>query len=372
MNADITRLADAVAARMTTFPTLTVVAGFDGFVDEMISVVGERRAVGDWSAMPSMAELGGILTQAAGRNGLREIVVRSSDAGGCAVNLGDGLASLGVGLHYFGTVGAPLHPAFTAFASKCRSCTSVGTVYGRSLAFEFADGKFFFTAMEQLAELTPELLERTLADGAYQRACRTAGLIVLNNWTCYPHMTACWRLLQQRIFATLPHRPYVFIDLVDPSGRSAADVRAMLDVVRSMEGSCRVVLGLNLTEAALLTGQLGLSAWGSGSSAMSQGAAALRSALGLSEVVIHNRAGNALARADGSLAVPPGPHCPAPSKSVGAGDRFNAGYCLGLLLGLEGDERLNLGSATAGFFLRQARSASVSELLGFLRAWAAG
>ena len=368
MNADITRLADIIAARMSTFPTLTAVAGFDGFVDEMVSVVGERRSVSDWSPMRSMAEMGGILSQAAGRNGLREIVVRSSDAGGCAVNLGDGIASLGVGLHYFGTVGVPRHPAFESLASKCRSCTAVGTVYGRSLAFEFADGKFFFTAMEQLAEVTQELLERSLEDGAYQRACRISGVIVLNNWTCYPHMTACWQLLQQKVFASLPHQPYVFIDLVDPSGRSEADVRAMLDTVRSIQGSCRVVLGLNLTEAAVITRLLGLALVTEAT--LAEGGVAIRSALALSEVVIHNSAGNAVAWPGGSIAVPPGPRCHTPKKSVGAGDRFNAGYCLGLLLSLDAPDRLNLGSATAGFFLRNARSGTAHELVDFLRSWA--
>jgi len=99
---------------------------------------------------------------------------------------------------------------------------------------------------------------------------------------------------------------------------------------------------------------------------------AIRNALDLSEVVIHNSAGNAVAWQGGSIAVPPGPRCHTPKKSVGAGDRFNAGYCLGLLLDLDAADRLNLGSATAGFFLRNARSAAAPELVSFLHAWAHG
>jgi hypothetical protein len=372
MSQHLSLLADAIDARAASLPSLHAVAGFDAFVDEMISVVGERRGVGEWTPMASMADLGGVLTRAAGRNGLREIVVRSADAGGCAVNLGDGLASLGVGLHYYGTVGVPRHPAFADFAGKCASCTALGTVYGRSLAFEFGDGKFFFSAVEQLAELSPELLAGALADGAFARACRISGLIVLNNWTCYPHMTACWRLLQREVLAALPHRPYLFLDLVDPSGRGDADIAAMLEAVRGFEGPCRVVFGLNLTEAAVITRILGLPAVAGGLPAMAAGAEAIRSRLGLSEVVIHNRTGNAVAWQGGSAAVEPGPHCAVPRKSTGAGDRFNAGYCLGLLLGLEGRDRLDLGSAMAGFFLRSARSASATELAAFLRSWAAG
>ena len=71
----------------------------------MITVVAERQALGSYTAMSSMQDLGRMLTAAAGRNTLREIVVRSQDAGGCAVNLGDGLAALGVGIDFWGTIG---------------------------------------------------------------------------------------------------------------------------------------------------------------------------------------------------------------------------------------------------------------------------
>jgi hypothetical protein len=42
-------------------------------------------------------------------------------------------------------------------------------------------------------------------------------------------------------------------------------------------------------------------------------------------------------------------------RSTGAGDRFNAGYCL------------VLGSAVCGFFVRNARSPSRTEVLKLLR-----
>lgn len=344
-----------------------VVAGFDGFVDEMISVVGERHGANDWTAMPSMADLGRILVAASGRNGLREMVVRATDAGGCSVNLGDGLASLGVQVHHFGTTGSPRHPAFTEFAARCASCTAWGTVYGRSLCLEFADGKFFLAAVEQLGELTPAVVAAHLSDGAYAAACAQADLLVLNNWSLYPHMTAIWRVLGEQVFAHLTRRPWCFVDLVDPSARSADDVRAMLATVAAWEGSVRVAFGLNLTEATVLAKVLGLDP---PSDNLAATASALRARIGVSEVILHNRSGNAVAWDGGALAVPAGPHCATPVKSTGAGDRFNAGYGLGLVLGLDAAQRLDLGSAVAGVFLRQGRSASRAELLDFLDQWA--
>ena len=365
------RLADLLDRRRAEVPGLSAVAGFDGFVDELISVVGERRGPGEWTPLGSMAELGAILTATAGGSGRREIVVRGQDAGGCAVKLGDGLATLGVVLDYFGTVGQPRHPAFAAFAARCRTCTAWGTSYGRTLAFDFGDGTFCFPAVEQVGELTPDLLVEATADGAFARACAGAGLISFNNWT-QSHVTACWRWLQEHVLAGLEHRPWLYLDLVDPSGRSASDVQAMLGAVAVFERTCRTVLSLNLAEVQVIVAALGLPAVAASAEDLCRGASAIRARLGITQVVIHHRAFNAVATATGALAVASGPPCAQSRKSTDASERFNAGYCLGLLLGLDGEDCCHLGSATAGCFIRSARSADLEEVIAFLRAWAAG
>jgi hypothetical protein len=368
--ATLAHLATQLGAATARAAQLRAVAGFDGFVDEMISVVGTRTGLDEWTRLESMAEFGRLVAAAAGRNSLREIVVRSQDPGGCAVNLGDGLAALGVGLDYFGTIGAPRHPAFDAFAAACRSCTALGRSYGRTLAFEFGDGKAMFSAVEQLGEIDAPLVERALAEGAFARACAAADLVAFTNWTLYPHMTACWKLVQERVLAGLTRRPWLFLDLVDPSSRSVADVRAMLDVVGGFERSCRTVLGVNLTEAGVLGRILGIGA--PDAERIAEHAQELRGALGISQVVVHNAKITAVADSAGAIACVPGPFCERPRKTTGAGDRFNAGYCLGLMLGLEAEPRLALASATSGFFIRQARSATLADTVRFVEDWSHG
>jgi hypothetical protein len=362
-----------LAARLRrSEPAPRAVAGFDGFVDEMITVVGERRGPGDFQAMGSMQELGRVLDAAAGRNTLREIVVRSQDAGGCAVNLGDGMAALGVAVDFHGTIGVPRHPAFDEVAGRFRSATALGRVYGRTLAFEFPDGKAMFSAVEQLAELTPELLARATADGRFAADCAAAGLIALTNWTLYPHMTANWAWLQRDVLPKLRQKPWLFIDLVDPSGRAPAEVKAMLETLRGFQGPTRAVFGLNLTELDAVSRVLGMPACAPDGAALAARAAELRARLGVEQVVIHNARVTAVAEETRTVAQAPGPHCANPKKTTGAGDRFNAGYCLGLLLGLDAAGRLALGSASGGFFVREARSGTRAELAAFVDAWANG
>jgi hypothetical protein len=369
MKTILSALTASLSSHISTVPMLNAVAGFDGFIDEMISVVGERSGVDRWTAMASMAELGNLVTAAAGHNSLREIVVRSQDAGGCAVNLADGLTALGVPLDYFGTLGSPRHPSFEPFAGTCRSCTSWGTSYGRTLAFEFKDGKFMFSAVSQLGEIDAALVGKELVDGAYLRACQKAKLVAITNWTLYPHMTACWELLQKQVFDRLTHRPWLFIDLVDPSSRSETDIRAMLASLRGFERGCATVLGVNYNESSILARLLGLPAIDKHPDALATRAAALRQALGISRVVIHSVQWNVCADERGSVQTAAGPYCAEPKKTTGAGDRFNAGFCFGLMLGLDANHCLTLGSAASGYFVRHARSATFTELQQFLTWW---
>lgn len=371
MSVDLSEFAGRVAAADPG--ACRVVTGFDGFVDEMISLVGERRALDDFTPVPDIATFGAMISAAAGHSSLREIVVTDVHPGGCAVNLADGLASLGVAVDCFATLGEPVHPAYGAIAAKCHGFHSWGREPGRTLAFEFNDGKLMFSAVKQLADFTPEVVRGFLSNGGFASACAEAQVIGLTDWALYPHMTEVWRMLQREVFAALTQRPEFFIDLVDPSSRSAADVGAMAAILRDFEPVGPLTLGLNGNEANILCRLHGLPAAPPDATPneVLQQAVTLREILGISRVVIHwiHFAVGACAQG-GSIQA--GPYCANPQKSTGAGDRFNAGFCLGLALGLTDAQSLALGCAVAGFFVRNARSASHQELVDFMNHWAAG
>lgn len=371
MNSHIFEL--ALRVKGASLRNCHVVTGFDGFVDEMISVVSERRSLDDFTPVPDIATFAGLVSSAAGHSSLREIVVRDVHPGGCAVGLADGLASLGVEVDCFATLGTPVHAAFRDIAAKCRGFHSWGVEPGRTLAFEFSDGKLMYSAVEQLAALTPEAVRQFHSQGTYAEACGNAQVIALTDWTLYPHMTSIWRVLQQEVFSCLGHRPHFLIDLVDPSGRLATDIVEMAGILKDFEAAGRLTLGLNGNEANILSHVHGLpsvSPDASPEETLAQ-ATALQALLEITRIVIH-RIRFAVASDAGGGFIQAGRFCTHPKKSVGAGDRFNAGIALGLALGCDTADSLALGCATSGFYVRNARSATQEELVEFLAEWGAG
>lgn len=364
-------IADTLEAAASRLSSLPVVTGFDGFVDEMTSLVAERQSLDTFRRVETITEFSELTAAAAGHSSLREIVVKQADPGGCAINMGDGMASLGLPVTTFATVGDPVDAAFADYAAKA-TLHSWGRQPGRTTAFEFADGKLMFSAVSQLAEFTPQYIAERLREGTFRKACAEAKLIALTDWSMYPHMTDCWSFLQEEVFSALPQAVPFFIDLVDPSSRAETDIARMLKVLPGFEKAGPVTLGLNQNEANVLSRVLRLEGpHATGPEEAASQAAALREALGLHCVVIHGVRYAALDSADGRAAGE-GPYCAQPVKSTGAGDRFNAAYAFGQLLDLTPLPRLQLGMAGSGSYVRLARSATLPELAGFLRRWESG
>ena len=371
MTTALEQLAANLAERGAELAHHEVVAGFDAAVDEMISVVEQRDDLEHYHAVPTISRFAELMAAAAGRSSLREIVVNEVVAGGCAVNLGLGLIGLGVQLDCFAALGNPIHSAFAELETGARNCISWSDEPGRTIALEFNDGKYMMTAVEQLAGFDADHVASKLADGRFTKACRSASALAFTNWALYPHMSACWDLITRQVLNELEHRPWLYVDLVDPRSRSEADIREMLGILTSFNGPCRAIFGGNLNEANAIGGLLGIEPAGDEPEQVLRLVRELREALQVDEVAIHCIKLAAVAASDGE-ACAPGPYTPTPKRSTGAGDRFNAGYLAARMLDLEPEQRLLMAGATSGFFVRNARSASVTDLTNFVTSWAAG
>src|SRR5688500_19626560 len=126
-----------------------------------------------------------------------------------------------------------------------------------------------------------------------------------------------------------------------------------------------VILGLNLKESVEVADVLGLPGRSEPEAAIEENARAIREELGLACVVIHPRRG-AAAAIEGESAKFDGPFVQQPKISTGAGDHFNAGFCLGRVLGFSLPESLCAGVATSGYYVRTGESPTAEQLAAFI------
>lgn len=341
--------------------------GLDGFVDNIIDVVDKRTDARAYTRVDTIAALAERIGRAAGLSSNLELVIRQMKLGGNGPIMANAMIESGCVVTYIGNLGRDIiHPVFADMAARCKECFSLADP-GHTDALEFRDGKLMLGKHETLKDVTyPRMLE-VIGIAKLRSAWETSDLIALTNWTMLPFQTDIWkRLLTDMADVQSPKNAILFIDLADPEKRPAAEIAEACKLLKNFRKSHRVVFGVNQKESMEIGAALGLKF---NAEEIEANAVTLRKTLDLDVVIIHPTRNAACATEAGSATLV-GPYCANPKLTTGAGDNFNAGFCIGLLAGLEASELLAAGTANSGFYVRNAKSAKSKELSGFLEQWA--
>jgi hypothetical protein len=350
-------------ARLEEIPALI---GFDGFVDTILHVVARRVSATKFVRMTAMREFAARIGAAAGHSANFEFVTQIIKLGGNGPIMANALGNLGLPITYIGNLGAPnIHPVFQELATRA-AVHSIAEP-GYTDAIEFDDGKLMFGKHESLKQIDWENLIAHVPEERLLGIVSHAALIAIVNWTMLPHMSAIWSKLLTRIAPRLrgPKR-WLFFDLADPAKRSRDDLAAALRLISKFEKYFRVILGMNLQESRQVGEVLGFKPPDEIYGTVTNHAELIQRALKVDTVVIHPTHFAAAADRHGAGYLE-GPFTAKPKLTTGAGDHFNAGFCIGRLLNLDLDASLQLGVSTSGFYVRNARSPDLNDLRKFLR-----
>lgn len=338
--------------------------GFDGFTDEIASVVQTRFDAHHYEPMTQIAQLGGRILEAANKSCNIEWVVNQTKLGGNAPILTNALLEGGHEILFAGAIGLPgnIEPIFSEMAARCTKVYPLAAS-GLSRALEFRDGKVIFGSHASVMEIDDQRIFSEIGLDALVHILQEVDLFVSANWTMLPGMTAFWERLVREVLPTL-HRTkpaLLFVDLADPAKRSDQDLRHALSVLVRFQGPFEPILGLNHAEAIRIAHVLGIQH----DRADARLAEHIHRVSGLSQIVIHATKHAIVASKEGVASVE-GPYCEHPLLTTGAGDNFNAGYCNGLLYDLPLEDALLSGVFTSGYYVRKGRSPSMRELADFL------
>jgi hypothetical protein len=354
-----------LSAAVPTLSSMNALIGLDGFVDEIIAVVAKRFDKDRYEAMKTITVLGDKILAAGGQSSNYELLVKQTKLGGNGPIMANALAAAGLPVTYIGNLGYPaIHPVFAELANRAKVISIAEP--GHTDALEFEDGKLMFGKHQTLGDISWENLLNRVGKDALIKMVSAAKLIGFVNWTMLSNMSDIWSKLQTEI---LPHCPKAdrtfFIDLADPEKRTVTDISDALIILGRFQPFVNVILGLNLKESDQIASALGISVPADSEPLIEQTAKSIRQKLGISCVVIHPRKGAAAATAEESARFA-GPFVEKPKISTGAGDHFNAGFCLGRICGLTLEESLCTGVGTSGYYVRSAQSPSGKQLAEFV------
>ncbi|MBI5393751.1 MAG: hypothetical protein HZA91_00485 [Verrucomicrobia bacterium] len=358
-----------LSAARSQVPKLTATIGFDGFVDEIIRVVDKSEALNKFTFVPTMARLSERIAGAAGKSTNIQLLVQLTKLGGNGPNMANALASMGLKITYIGNLGYPrLHPVFEPMAKRARIISFADP--GHTDALEFEDGKIMLGKHETLGDVNWANIVKRVGLPTLKKLLTTSSFVGYVNWTMLPCMSEIWKQILSKVLPkTEPkHKPVVFFDLADPEKRTAGDIREALDLIQRFGRFYRVILGLNQKEAHEIGKVLGINTADESKDSIRQLAEKIFAALKLEKLVVHPTA-YAIAVDAGGSALVDGPFCEKPRITTGAGDHFNAGFCLGNLLGLDKETALLIGVSTSGFYVRTGKSPGVGDLIKFLKSW---
>jgi hypothetical protein len=320
--------------------------GFDGFVDTIASVVDHCTESGK-VYIATIGNFGQRILDASGKSTNIELDVTRKKIGGNGPILSAALRELGVSTTYIGTID---HEIFAKFSVE-NGGISIGRP-GETRALEFNDGKILLGEMHDVAKVNIDMILRRVGKVRFIETVSGCDLLCFVNWTM---MTGLNGILEFLLGEAEIGGKILFFDLADPAKRGEEAIRSVCHLIGNFSERNRVILGLNLREAAQLLAAIG------GDSQLSETrsdllhvAGEIGKSLGIHACFIH--ANTMSAGYDGAAAFVTGYFSQCPKISTGAGDHFNAGFLVEYVDSFNLQAALHSGSAVAKYYVDNAIS----------------
>ena len=349
---------------------IKAMCGFDGYVDTVTHPVDKRTGPDTYERIKTLADYGQKFIDAAGLSMNIEMVPIRAKIGGIAAIFANSLSLLGFDMTYIGAMGKEsLNPNYYDFNSRAKLFSISDP--GLSDAIEFMDGKVISNKLEPLKDVNWENLMRVMTPQQIADIMDEANFVMYGGWALTINVMSIWKGILREVLPLMKStdEKEMFFDLSDPAKRTPDDILDALSCVREYKKRFRVGIGFNQRESYEICQLFGTK--GEEFDSILDVSSFLKEKLETEYVIVHP-VKCACGTSETEKSLVEGPFCPKPKLTTGAGDNFNAGFILGHMMGFNLEESLTMGTANSGFYVRNARSATYSELCGFVRSWAKG
>lgn len=346
--------------------TKEATVGIDAFIDKIVRVVHTKTDKDEYIFFNDIAQFGNHLVTKAGKSCGIEINERFTKLGGNAPIMANALGALSVNVNCIGALGYPeIDPVFKELSDNCKLFT-IGNP-GYTTALEFNDGKIMLSQRDYLHKLNWKAVKEVLDVEALKAFFNRSTLVGLVNWNGMIHFNEIFRgILDEVLEGHVPSKSQiVFFDLADFSERSREDIVEAVNLINEFNKHFKVILGLNENEAILMYNALFPERENMDLIPLGQ---YIYDNLKVDSLVIHTLT-SSIAYEGSSIVQAPSLFVKQPKLSTGGGDNFNAGLCFGHIIGLDMEGALYTANATSGYYVRNAKSPSVDNLIETLENW---
>lgn len=332
--------------------------GFDGYVDKLVRLKKSQVSESYYGTVREFADFIGFMGATSADIAVHRIYEK---IGGNGPLLADALAEKGVAVDCIGAMGDPQLSPFYEPLSQKAALYSISEA-ASSYVIEFDDGKLMLGDAECFESITWEAVTKKLGAQTVVDLFKKARLVAFANWSGLPNAADLLSGICRDICPALQdgQTRTIFFDLADPSAKSPEQFVELFQALTALSGTFHTVVGLNPKETLLVYNQY----FGRNEAAFHQEMVAeLLEDFPAKELVVH-AAGCAYAGMRGEVPIcVEGRYLKKPVISVGAGDNFNSGYCLGKLCGLGPAECAYLGNLSAVLFMECGQAATLEQLL---------
>ena len=343
--------------------------GLDGYIDFIQRAVKSQNEDGP-EYFTTIEDFALHIRKAAGKSAQIELVTQETKLGGNAPIMAHALGTLGFKTSCLGNFGkGTIHQVFQEIHDNV-TLLSIGDS-ALTNALEFHDGKLILSEVGPFKGLDWAYLINEVGLDHLIDKLNSSVLIALVDWCNLPFSTDIWRgILEEALPEIDVKKRYFFFDIADPSRRSDAEIQEALGVIEGYNNFGLVTLGLNENETEklyLCLNRINETTEEENISLIDKGNFIFKN-INVWNLLIHpiNRA---ISINNSGVSEIVGRYVEHPKISTGGGDNFNAGYCLGQLLGLNMEESMITGIANSGAYVQNGRSNSLDELKEYIANW---
>ena len=200
-------------------------------------------------------------------------------------------------------------------------------------------------------------------EGYFKGPFLQSEMIAMVDWCNMPACTTLWKEIHGFILKHQIKPRLLFFDIADPSKKSAAEIKEVLEVISSFSNIGSTIFGMNENEVVKVYHAL----MGNNTAPESLEVATqfIFGKMNVHKILVHPTSRSFLVSKTG-IVKREGKLIKHPKLLTGGGDNLNAGFCFGLLNGFTDEECLLIGMATSGAYVQNGYSPEIDGLIAFL------